>query len=166
MSDVEAPVIATFLKGGVTPIEISLRRTGVGIEVGVKTIPEVEDFMKQLGGGRKIGIDGYGRAWQPMKGAILEAYDMYEAIDGENGAYRLDALNSPLNYDGYANLSFLRLAGTSEGAGITFFVKGVQSLPALRTLRDKIAAATKMFFIDYLRPVDMVIKISTQEVRL
>jgi hypothetical protein len=60
-------------------------------------------------------------------------------------------------------MSFLRLAGTSEGNGVTFGVKGVYSLESLRNLRDKISASARQLYIEYLRPVDLTVTVSTQE---
>lgn len=165
MSDTETAVVH---KNGVTPIEISLRRTGVGLEVNVKVSPDVEDFMKQLGGGEQVRVDHYGRNWVPRgpKGTILSAYNLVEPIDPSRDMYRIDSLGMPISYDGYTNLSFLRLVGASEGIGAGFFVKSVYSIQALRQMKDQISVAARQFFVEYLRPVDMVVKVSTQEVRL
>jgi hypothetical protein len=161
------PEIATFTKGGQTPIEVSLRRVGVGIEVNVKILPDIEDFMKELGGGRQVRVDSYGRHWLPrQKGTTLLAYDLNEHVDGGRDLYRMDILGSPINYDGHTNLSFLRLVGASEGAGAGFYVKGVYSLDALRMMKQNISTAARQLFIDYIRPIDMIVKVSTQEVRL
>lgn len=158
---------AVVVKGGVTPIEVSLRRTGVGLEVNVKLLPEVEDFMRTLGAGRTVPVNDYGRHWVPqLKSVPFIAYDLLERIDGEQEMYRIDAIGQPLSYEGYTNLAFLRLVGASEGAGAGFFLKGVYSTQALRTLKESIASSARQFFIEYLRPLDMVVKVSTQEVRL
>ncbi len=159
--------VATFVKGGQTPIEVSLRRTGVGVEVSVKILPEIEDFMKNLGGGRQVRVESYGRHWIPrQKGAILAAYDLDESIESSRDMYRMDLLGSPINADGYTNLSFLRLVGASEGIGAGFYIKGVYSLDALRAMKQNISVSARQLFIDYIRPIDMIVKVSTQEVRL
>lgn len=159
--------VASFVKGGQTPIEVSLRRTGVGVEISVKILPEIEDFMKQLGGGRQVRVESYGRHWIPRtKGTLLQAYDLDEQIEPSREMYRMDLLGSPISVDGYTNLSFLRLVGASEGIGAGFFIKGVYSLDALRTMKTNISVTARQLFIDYIRPIDMIVKVSTQEVRL
>ena len=90
----------------------------------------------------------------------------------DNTVITLDNLGQPLIKDGrleggntLVNISFLRLVGISEG-GVTFGVRGVYSTERLHRLRDVISLATRKFYIDYLRPVDMSVVISTQELRL
>ena len=90
----------------------------------------------------------------------------------DNTVITLDNLGQPLIKDGRVeggntliNISFLRLVGISEG-GVTFGVRGVYSTERLHRLRDVISTATRKFYIDYLRPVDMSVVISTQELRL
>jgi len=163
-----AEMIATFSKGGVTPIEIGLQRTAAGVKVVVKTVPEVEAFMRDLGHGNTSDVALNGRYWRAVqKGQPIQAYSMTEPIDTSGGAipYRLDLLGYPLNHDGYVNLSFLRLVGSSEGIGASFFLKGVYSLSGLRNMRDQLVPAAKQFYVDYMKPVDLIIKVSTQEVR-
>lgn len=160
---------ATFEKSGQTPIEVIIARTGAGVRLTVKTLPEIEAFMKDLGGGRRVDAASYGRAWKPLKaGEILEVYELTERVvipsDGIT-PYRIDYVGYPIEHEGYVNLGFLRLVGSSEGIGASFYLKGVYSTPGLRQMKEKIAAASKAFFVDYLRPVNMTIKVSTQEFR-
>lgn len=63
------------------------------------------------------------------------------------------------------NLSFLRLVGASEGAGITFGLKGVQSLEALRETKDKVGAGFRSFYNRYLLPIDLTAIVSTRELK-
>lgn len=64
------------------------------------------------------------------------------------------------------NLSFIRLVGASEGAGITFGVKGVHSLESLRDTKERIGAAFRSFYTRYLMPVDLTAIVSTRELQL
>lgn len=168
MAEIEVQEVAAFTKGGVTPIEVVLQRTGLGVKVIVKTTAEVENFMLTLGGGRIVDVERVGRNWRSaVKDHPLQAYELVEHIDpvGGNYPYRVDALGSPLSVEGYMNLSFLRLVGSSEGIGASFYIKGVYSLQGLRNLKDQLVGSTKQFYIDYMRPVDLIIKVSTQELR-
>lgn len=163
-----ADEVASFQKSGVTPIEIGLLRTGLGIRLDVKTTPEVEEFMRELGKGRTVDAASIGRHWRSLqKEKVIQAYDLTEHIDpqGGNYPYRIDILGHPLNSEGYMNLSFLRLVGSSEGIGASFFIKGVYSMGGLRNLKDQLVGSTKAFYIDFIRPVNMIIKVSTQELR-
>lgn len=61
------------------------------------------------------------------------------------------------------NLSMIRLVGI--GAGVSFRVKGVYSKEYVKDTTDDLRGALSQFFIDYLKPIERVINITTQEVR-
>jgi len=64
------------------------------------------------------------------------------------------------------NLSFLRIVGISEGAGVTFSVRGVHSYEALTKMREKIGEAYRTLYRAYMKPIQMDIIVSTQETSL
>lgn len=163
-------------KGGVTPIAIGLRRDEHGLRVSVRTTKAVEEFIAALGGGRTGPLENIivARRWRPVRKdvplpAVYLIQDSLGTFQGDV-AYELNGLGTEL-YDRESQtvkLGFLRFVGVSEGAGVEFGIKGagcVYSLPELRELRDHIARATYRFYVDYMRPVDFTIRISTQEVR-
>lgn len=188
MADLDT-VDASVIKGGETPIEILLsRKSKVGLRLSVKAFPQIEDYMRALGTGDRIPVELSGRHWRPVNQSDppLMAYNLTERLSLK-GAYNLDALGQPLEaedryYDGpptppgaitldggrsngWVNLSFLRLAGISEGAGVSFQVRGVYTTDAAIELGERLSKAAYRFFLDYLRPVDVIVKVSTQEVR-
>ena len=61
------------------------------------------------------------------------------------------------------NLSFLRLVGISEGAGVTFAVRGVHTYEALTQMRESLGEAYKRFYRTYMKPICMSITVSTSE---
>lgn len=182
---------SNVVKGGETCIQTTLsrrnRRFGDpaewkgGLIVSVKTLPRVEEFMQSLGQGETVDVGTVGRHWFPISGQPLQAY-IIQSLNAsrkqsDDGSFvTLDKLGSPLlltdseRGDKYptVNLSFLRLRGISEGAGVMFGIKGVFSLDELQSFEKHLTAAQRKFYNDYMRPIDITIQLvtmSTQEVR-
>lgn len=61
------------------------------------------------------------------------------------------------------NISFLRLQGISEGEGVAISVPTVQTAEALRKMATQLRTAVKQFYVDFLKPLDVTIIMSTQE---
>jgi hypothetical protein len=165
---------ATTTKGGRVQIQTGFHRTARGLIVSIKTQPEVEEFFATIADGKRVEVNSIGRLWMPLDKPLI-AYSIPKEVGeyvnlntSKQQYYSLQGLGNGLNYavnrqDDTLNLSFIRLVGTSEGAGIEFRIKNaIFSLPALRNLRDFCAIAQKNFFVNYIRPVDLVI--SVQEV--
>lgn len=184
---------STVMKGGETCIQTLLsrrsRRHGDpadwrgGLLVTVKTLPRVEEFMQSLGGGEVVDVQTVGRYWQGMTpGQRLDAYvisALSKQQSDDGSTISLERLGNPLllpDAEGkdrfpVVNLSFLRLRGISDGNGVTFGIRGVYSLDELRRIRDKITVGCRRFYIDYIRPADLLgtvftVEISSQEVQL
>lgn len=177
--------IAQVVKSGEVCIQTLLSRRGRksgdpndwkgGMVLTVKTLPRVEEFIQSLGNGSVVDVGTVGRYWTPIIGK-LEAYNIQPIPNqqSEDGSViTFDMLGKPLisvDAEGrerypVINLSFLRLKGISEGAGVSFGIKGVYSLDELRKMKDKIVAAQRRFYVEYLRPVDLLVTVSTQEVQ-
>ncbi len=171
---------ATVTKSGEQCIYVSLQRTAAGLTVGVKAHPRVEEFFKNIGDLGISEVNLISRTWAPVARTddSLKVY-MSRAELAPPGAiglgsgsespnfYTIDAIGRPLKLDnGKINLSFLRLVGISEGPGVSFVVKGVYSLENLRDIRERIGRSAKSFYIEYLRPIDISINISTMEMQL
>jgi hypothetical protein len=165
----------TVIKRGEIVVQATLRRTISGLSISVKAAPAVETFMKSLGSGESQDVKHFGRYWDPTeKGGKLEVYSLGinpGAVATDNGSFfRIDMPGTPIiaqsNGVSNINLSFLRLVGISEGAGVMFGIKGVYSLDSLRDMKDHIGIASRKFYLNYLRPIDLTVQISTQEMLL
>ena len=172
--------VATVTKRGETVIQTTLHR-GVpgggedkarfGLTVSVKTHRNVEEFARAMGTGEASDVVLIGRYWRPVGEQPLMVYDSSfiasETLKTDEGrAFRFDRVGQPLIADdGTINISFLRLVGVSEGAGVTFRVEGIFSVENLRFTRDVISSACRRFYIQYMRPVDLTVQISTQEIQ-
>ena len=71
--------------------------------------------------------------------------------------------SKPSNNSRYANLSFLRLVGISEGAGVSFVVRGVFSDQQVKDVHMILLDGLKRFWTAYLKPMNMCIQVSTKE---
>ena len=124
-----------------------------------------------------------GRSWLPIdKDVPLRLYVLSRLVSPVNGL-RLDKGSQPLVSQGggdlvesrdtpvgyksgnsrYANLSFLRLVGISEGAGVSFVVRGVFSDQQVKEIHSILLDGVRRFWTAYLKPMNMCIQVSTQE---
>lgn len=173
------PEVAVVSKGGETRIMVELQREvhrsgkeGVTVRLNVKAHPIVEAFMRDLGKGETVEVGAHGRYWVPCdKEKPLIAYDLSMPLEvtrtPSGTALTLERLGQPLServdrYE-FINLSFLRLVGVSEGAGVSFHLKGVYPLETLKKIRDQISEASTTFYIAYMKPLNLSVIVSTQE---
>ena len=172
---------ATVVKRGEIVIQALLSRTWDGLRMSVKVHPRVEDFFRSLAPQGSAGDDvrNYGRYWTPVvKDQALRVYPMNTAIPllhfGVGCALRLDIpgtqlklsvadINTGRHVD-TINLSFIRLVGASEGSGVAFHVNGVYTTDAVKDIRDKIGEAGQAFYREYMKPIDLDVQISTQDI--
>ncbi len=166
--------IQQIVKGGETRLQINISRNAGGLVVNVKAHKQIEEFMKQITGGTTSDLAVISRNWRSnLKDKPFSAYTNGSANHKvppgtlEDGStYSIDLLGQPLiTQNGQINISFLRLQGISEDAGASFTIAGVYSTDAVRNIRDKVGQAARRFYIDYLRPMDFSVAISTQELR-
>lgn len=166
----------TLIKRGEIVVDINLQRAKGGIAVSAKVHPAVEDFLRSWGDGTPQDVNLHGRSWFPLKPSSppLQVWKLVldpgpQPLD-RSCSYRIARAGHPLiesieGCNDTVNLSFLRLCGISEGAGVSFGVKGVYTEAAIRELGDKLVNATKVFYVSYMRPVDLRVRISTEEVK-
>lgn len=170
---------ATLMKKGETCIQVSVRRSIKGITLSIKTHPSVEALFKSWGDGSHQDVRNYTRGgWDPVGGSVLNIYNLRQdpgdliADDGLH--FRINAPGGPLmivspstGQETTLNMSFLRLVGISEGVGVSFGVKGVYTIDAIRSLVERIRHASRRIYIAYMRPVDIGLQVFTsiQEVK-
>jgi hypothetical protein len=171
-----------LMKRGEICIQVTFQRgripgdkPGAGLIVEAKIHPLVEETLASFGTGEALDVRTTGRHWTSGdKDSPLLVYDLSSpAVQGVVGdgktLYTLDQPGLPLLGDGHrlsadvVNLSFLRLKGLSEGAGMKFFVRGVFTLEQVRAIAEKVQNASRSFYISYMKPVGVTIMVSTQE---
>ena len=171
---------STVVKKGEIVTQVTLARSikvgkmGLGgLSITVKVHPGIEEFAKALGNGDKRDVKSYGRHWAQIDQPLF-IYDhdpglvKLETLKAEDGTqFHIGFPGGPMYIEGSAilNVSFLRLVGISEGAGVTFGVAGVYTLDSMRTFRDKISSACRKYYEHFLRPVSLAVTVSTQELQ-
>lgn len=155
--------IEQVVKGGVCWFEFGLKRGLKGLEVSVKTLPEVEAFVKSLGDGKFDPVEAYGRSWYPL-GHPLNVYRL--ETDVQSAGFTL--LNVTEGFKIYKtnkiNLSFLRLVGIGSPAGVRFGTEGVHSRQFLKDIGVSIVNETRSLIHDYITPVHVNLRISSQHI--
>lgn len=179
--EIEVPII----KRGELCMQVNLKRNTVGLFVNIKVHPGIEEFARNLGTGDTQDVRTLGRYWTPTKQPASEngltVYNMGSnpgTVTGANGImFNLDRPGNPLvsnsgvpipnnrNSQEYPliNLSFLRLQGISDGAGVNFHVRGVYTSDAVKLLAAQVKDALQAFYVTYLKPIDMDVLVMTQE---
>lgn len=168
------------VKKGETCANIRLRRALGGLNITVQAHKELEALFRSWGDGSVHEVREFVRSgWLPV--GTTEPLCLYhmrtnmENLVGDSDQpYTLSMPGQPLllpdprsgDPDRMVNMSFLRLVGISEGSGVSFTVKGVWTLEAIRDLRLSMQNVVRRFYNSYLRPVDtsLVLFTSVQEV--
>ena len=184
MSDLEGVVLdnnsemSKIIKRGETVTQVILHRSMKGVSLQVKAHPAIEEFARALGDGEAQDIKIYGRHWHAIGDKPLRIYNndlkvfKCESLTTDDPGnakigFRYDQPGQPLiDGNGFLNISFLRLVGVSEGGGVTFGISGVYTLDSLKRIRDSISSACRKFYVHYMRPVDLSVTISTQDLQL
>lgn len=175
----------SLIKKGETCVQVGLSRglKNTGLIISARAHSRVESFFEELAppetptGDARVG----GRNWHPVgSSTTLRAYQFLP--DGgldrafplpEGGrtrlAYRLNRLGQPLleldpsSGMEVVNLSFLRLVGISSAEGVTFSTRGVYGESSIRKLAEAIREASKSFYINFLKPIGVMVMVSTQD---
>lgn len=169
----ETLVNELVVKGGETMVALGIRRSSRGLIISAKIHPLFEDFFKEQAN-EKVPVIELHRDWFPLdKEKPLEVWHIISdpgVVRGNSATYSINKPGWPIvmqdNQNGKViNLAFLRLCGASENDGIKFEVKGAFTLQYIRQLASDIGGAVKQFYIDCLKPVDLMITVNTQENR-
>lgn len=159
--------MAEVVKGGVTWLEMTLKRGGRGLEMWVKGQPEIEEFFKGLSRGRTQPMSLYGRDWfHPDDSKDIRVYDLDESRVTVGTGYLLNKVAESLE-DGRTNkvnLSFLRFEGISSPEGIKFIVAGPYSKDYSTTIADKLIKQSSQMIKDFIVPVHISLRITSQDI--
>lgn len=152
------------VKGGTCWVDLAIDRGPKGLEIYVKTDPRVEAFVKALGNGYPDNVEIYGRSWFSLTPAVLEVHQLGRNL--ESSMYTLEAVaeNFRASTEGPVNLSFLRIVGVGDPQGVRFGVTGPFSKTRIRELMGDIVKETRNLIRDYIVPVHLNLRISSQEV--
>jgi hypothetical protein len=169
---VSSEINELVVKGGETMVSLGIRRSSRGLIISARIHPIFEEFFREQAN-EKTSVDEISRQWFPLKDqADLEVWHILQdpgVVRGNSASYRINQPGYPLVQSDQTgriiNLSFLRLVGASEPTGISFEVKGAYTLTYIRQLASEVGGAVKQFYIDCLKPVDLLVTVNTQENR-
>lgn len=157
------------IKKGETILQLGLNRSAKGLIISCKAHPTIEEFFRSFGGELQQ-VSAHGRYWAPVNNPLPPVYaigdrGILKPLPFEGGHYSLMSVGGPISGADVeiTNISFLRLQGISEGSGVTFAVKGVFTREAVRALRDQLNGAIRRFYLDFLKPMDITLTLSTTE---
>lgn len=146
-------------------IIIKLYRSRVGVNVGIKVDPIVEEFFRKWGGGGQDDVRAVGahRMWRGPDGQVtpLRIWT-FQNREEEDAGYTLFQPGGPLMTESnIVNMSFLRLVGASEPGGVEFTCDMVISRAELDRIAQRVRRASEMFYAEYIQPVGMRIRVTT-----
>lgn len=165
-------IIESVVKGGEEMIKLGIKRSSKGIILTTRAHPLFEEFFSSQNG-ETIEVAEYRRDWHTLDGNPLRVWHITQdpgVVRGTGATYCVNKPGSPIVYSDQQfgkviNLTFLRLVGVSSTEGISFEVKGAFTLNYLRSLSSEIGGAVKQLYIDFLKPIDIQVKVTTQENR-
>lgn len=141
-------------------IHLRFRRFTGGVQMNVRALPEVEEFVKGLGDGATIPLSQYGGIWSAPGEAVEPlVYNLDQAM--RSADFTLGGIGEALVDErrGHANLSFLRFKGISQEGGVTFVVKSPMSRTMIRGIGPVLSRAASRLVDEYISPVDIEIRV-------
>lgn len=175
-------------RGGETVLTTSFRRTKGGVRLTIKAHPNVEALFQEWAQNEKLAVREYGTEWVPTNGKHLYAWAtpkierlnagtfnfnlieigrrLISTESREQALRRTAGLSTDAIARGDLNFSFIRLVGISEPEGVTIELRGAYSLDYLKDLRNRIMQAGRVFYSEYLLPVDLSCHVIAQDTRL
>lgn len=153
--------VQALRSGGMDWLLISVIRRSNGLEIWAKADPRVEQFTSSLGDGITDDLEAYGRNWfgtNPEK--PIKVYRSNKSV--KSGVYTIEAVAGAFTIEPPVNLSFLRFQGLSEGIG--FVVSTPFRTDTIKEIYRNILVASRTFIRDYISPVEVILRISSQEV--
>ncbi len=143
-------------------LDLSLIRRSNGLEIGFKVHPKVEEFMASLSdGGLSDPLELHGRSWEAVDNPIrVYRIDKELVYDG----FLLSSIGTNLtDRNGHINLSFLQFVGASKDK-VRFFIPGPIQADYMRNIvRERILNASRKLFHQYVTPVSIRLRITSEE---
>ena len=145
-------------KAGESWLQLSIVRTGKGVELEIKAHPLIEDYFKLLCADMTHPLEQHGKLLYSPSGEQLEVYRInYDTIQVHPGSsFYFSGIQEVLDVDrdmDGVNLSFLLLKGVSREGGIKVGIKTVKSFQALKTFKTRVGKGVKGFCREFLTAV-------------
>lgn len=169
-----------IVKKGETILQARIQRSSRGLVVRAKTHSCIEKFFQERSKGLDpLAVNNWNRLWNKMPeypdlkvyqepdqlsvfNQILNVGDAFYTLNSPGGGLLIDPTSRGIKFN-CVNMSFLRCQGISENLGVAFSIKGAFTEEEVRKIGTLVQTAAKRFYLDYLRPVDLQITMTTQE---
>ena len=144
-------------------VEYSISRTSDGsLHIWVRTVPQIENFIKSLGNGKVDPIGAYGTEWFSLDDNDLTVHRTdKKTISGST--WTLDSVGTSIVSSAEmgvkTNLGFLKLVGIGTPEGVRFGVKGPFGIDFLTRFGREITNEARNFVQEYIVPVNISLKI-------
>lgn len=177
MSQVQPAEEAVVMTRGDRLIQMGIRRgyskmatederrikEAVGLTIFLKAAPAVEELFRSNSNGEEHPVEMFGREWIELPNeAPLRVYGFNKILQsGREFTFNHPGNQLIMQDAGLINLSFLRLVGISQGAGVRFGVKDVLDKDEVIVIKNQIISGMTRFCNAYLCPLDMTLSIST-----
>lgn len=151
-------------KSGICWAEFSFNRHSRGLEIFVRTVPEIESFIKSLGSGKVDPSEAYGREWFPI-GAQVLMINRTDSKDVVGPGWTISRVAEPFSNpkENKVNLSFLKIVGVGSPEGVRFGANGPFAKDYVRDLSQSIVRETSNLIKSYIVPLHINLRISSQE---
>lgn len=161
---------SNVVKGGVCWLEMSVGRNKQGLSLWYRSVPAIEEFFINVSdGGLKENTAVYNREWWPLEPQKeLEVYRLEKPL--QNNRFSFGHIGEPFTIQDRrtgaqtVNLSLLQVVGISNPAGVNMGIKGLYSKGFARDLSTKLMAEVREFVREYIVPININLRISSQEV--
>lgn len=156
--------MGSVTKGGECWLETTVTRNSKGIEVWVRTLPKVEDFIKMLseGDGGVDTLDAFGKQWFSINPNPIQVSRIVKEV--ESNHYSMNTIGGTISSKhGGTNLSFLRFVGVGSNEGVKFGMAGPHSRDYIKTMVANILTGSRQLFRDYIAPVHINLRVTSTE---
>lgn len=183
--DEQDPSKTEVISSGVSWFSLSIRRgtlngplrSVIGLILHVHADAAIEKFMQTFSDNQKIDVSAHGPLWVSLvPNTAIEVYKFrksFPAIGGHNSNLNYPGLGLLLNespeFDGpvpnnnmVANLGILRIVGISNPGGVQFGLAGPYSKLYVKNASTLIIQETKRFLEEYLVPININLRITSQ----
>lgn len=160
-SDRETEIIKK--KDNLVLLKMNVRRVAKGVELYLQS-DILEDFFSALSGQagyKDQPVTSTNAGWSEKKSYRINQGNLVPS--GLRVKPTIDKWgNNNLFPDGYTNLSFLRVVGLQSG--VRFTIPIVITTDALKEYINEAKYYVKQLYIQYLKPLDMTVELTTKEV--
>lgn len=155
------------IKSGGAMVRVGLLRTKDGLLLSPWIHPAMEELLRSWGNEEMLDVGLYGRGWTvPAGDPPMRIWNLTQdpgVMKVGDASFAINRPGRSISEGGVLNLAFLRIVGASEGIGRAFLIKGVYTPEFIQDLGRSIANASARFYSLWMRPINISVTVSIQE---